>query len=190
MNELASVLNTMALPVFALDADGYYVYENEPARDFLGYDPTDIADRHITDLIVYDPVLLMAGFEGLKRKGYFSGGVRYRHRNGSLVDADVNTFRQTLRDGTSLFVALVHPLGAVRRKPPEVLAGNSELGLTGEEMRLLQLLAEGFSDERVVRLLGDREYAIDQQVRVLLQKMHASSRTEAVVLALRKHVLL
>ena len=35
-----------------------------------------------------------------------------------------------------------------------------------------------------------REDEIAQQVRVLLEKMHASSRTEAVVLALKKRVLL
>jgi len=190
MNELASVMHMMGLPVFALDADGYYVYENELAQDFLGYEPADIAGRHITDLIVFDPPLLMAGFDGLRRRGYFCGGVRYRHRNGSLVDADVNTFRRTCSDGTPVFVALVHPLAAVRRKPPEVLQPSSEHGFTGEEMRLLLLLAEGFSNEQVARLLSEREDMIDQQVRVLLEKMPASSRTEAVVLALKQHILL
>ena len=62
MNELASVMDTVALPVFALDADAYYVYENEQAQDFLGYDPMAITEKHITDLIVYDPELLIAAF--------------------------------------------------------------------------------------------------------------------------------
>ena len=120
MNELASVMDTVSLPVFALDADAYYVYENELAQDFLGYDPVAITEKRITDLIVYDPVLLLSGFEGLRQRGYFSGGVRYRHRNSSLVDADVNTFRQTLADGTTVFVALVHPLGS---SPSQVARG-------------------------------------------------------------------
>jgi len=183
-------MDTMSLPVFALDPDAYYVYENERALDLLGYDLEAIREKRITDLIEYDPVLLLSGFEGLRHRGYFSGGVRYRHRNGDFVDADVNTFRQTLTDGRTVFVSLVHPLAAARRKLPEVLRGSAEYGLTGEDMRLLQLLADGFSDEQVTRLSGDRQDEIDQQVRVLLQKMHASSRTEAVVLALKQHLLL
>jgi DNA-binding CsgD family transcriptional regulator len=183
-------MDTVSLPVFALDADAYYVYENALGQDFLGYDPVAITEKRITDLIQYDPMLLLSGFEGLRHRGYFSGRVRYRRRNGDLVDAEVNTFRQNLKDGRTVFVALVHPLAAVRQRSPELQQARSEHGLTGEEMRLLQLLAEGFSDEQVARLLSEREDAIDEQVRVLLEKMHATSRTEAVVLALKKHILL
>jgi DNA-binding CsgD family transcriptional regulator len=171
-------------------ADAYYVYENELALDLLGYDPVAITEKRITDLIEYDPTLLPGGFEGLRQRGYFSGGVRYSHRSGSLVDADVNTFRQTIGDGRTVFVALVHPLAGVRTRVPEVLQPSADFGLTTEEMRLLQLLADGFSDEQLSQLLGDREEAIDKQVRVLLKKLHTSSRTEAVVLALKKRVLL
>jgi DNA-binding CsgD family transcriptional regulator len=190
MNELARVMDTVALPVFALDADAYYVYENEQAQDFLGYDPMAITEKHITDLIVYDPALLIAAFDSLKRRGYFSGSVLYRHRNSSLVEANVNTFRQTLGDGTTVFVALAHPLAAVRRRLPEVVQATATHGLTGEEMRLLQLLADGFSDEQISQLLGDHERLIREQIRLLLEKMNASSRTQAVVLALKKRVLL
>ena len=190
MLELASVMNTVTVPVFALDVDAYYVYENELAQDYLGYDPVVISEKHITDLIVYEPALLMAGFQGLKRRGYFSGRVRYKHRNGSLVDADVNTFRHTLADGTTVFVSLVHPLAGIRAKLPEVRLESSDYGLTGEEIRLLHLLAEGFPDAQVARLLGEPDDAIGEQVRLVLQKMNASSRTQAVVLALKKQVLL
>ena len=190
MLELASIMKTVGVPVFALDVDAYYVYENELAQDFLGYDPEVISEKHITDLIVYEPSLLMAGFEGLKRRGYFSGRVRYKHRNGSLLEADVNTFRQTLTDGTTVFVALVHPSTGVRSKMPEVPLEDSEYRLTGEEVRLLHLLAEGLRDAEVARLLGEPEDAIGEQVRLVLEKMNASSRTHAVVLALKKRILL
>jgi PAS domain S-box-containing protein len=190
MLELASIMNSVAVPVFALDVDAHYVYENELAQDFLGYDAGVISDKHLTDLVFYDPVLLMAGFQGLKRRGYFSGRVRYKHRNGSLVDADVNTFRKTLADGSTVFVSLVHPLTGVRTKLPEVPLEGSEYGLTGEEVRLLHLLAEGFPDAEVACLLGEPEDAIGEQVRLVLEKMNASSRTHAVVLALKKRILL
>jgi PAS domain S-box-containing protein len=190
MHRLASVMDAAPGPVFVLDEDASYIYENEPGRIFLGYEPAEIAGKTITDLIVYDPRLLIAGFADLGQKGYFSGGVCYRHRDGSLRNADVNTFSHTLNDETRVFVALVHPVPEVRRRMPEVLPPNPVYGLTGKEMRLLQLLADGFSDEQIGRLLGGREDEVDQQVRVLLEKMHATSRTEAVVLALKKGVLL
>jgi two-component system response regulator DegU len=89
-----------------------------------------------------------------------------------------------------VFVSLVHPLAAVRTRLPEVLQTTAGHGLTAEEMRLLQLMADGFSDQQVARLLGEPEDSVDQQVRALVTKMSASSRTEAVVLAFKKHVLL
>ena len=190
MQKLASSMDAAPLPVFALDEDACYIYENEAGRIFLGYEPAEMAGKHITDLIVYDPGLLMAGFEDLKHKGYFSGGVRYRHRDGGLRDADVNTFGHTLTNSTSVFVALVHPVSAVRWRMPEVLPTNSTYGLTGEQMRLLQLLADGFSDPQIADFLSETRDGVSGQVRALLEKMKAPSRTQAVVLALKSRILL
>ena len=189
MNELTSVMDNVAVPVFVLNADGYYVHQNQPAQDFLGYAPTAMTGKHITDLIVYDPILLMAGFEGLKRKGYFSGGVRYRHRDGRLVDANVNTFRYAPTDGTSIFITLADPLPGGRPWLPEPVQSSGH-GLTAEEMRLLMLLASGFSDAQIARLQDSDADDVELRVQELLRMLDASSRTEAVVLALKKRVLL
>ena len=189
MQVLASVMDAAPLPVFALDEDACYVYENEAGRAFLGYGPAELAGKHVTDLIAYDPALLMAAFEDLKRKGYFSGGVQYRHRDGGLRDADVNTFSHTISDGARVFVALVHPVPALR-KMPEFLSASSAYALTGEEMRLLHLLADGFSDLQIADFLTETRAAVSGQVRSLLEKMKAPSRTHAVVLAIKDRILL
>ena len=63
-------------------------------------------------------------------------------------------------------------------------------GLTYEEVRLLYLLADGFSNDQVARVIEDSEDAIVRLVQVLLEKMNAKSRTEAVVLAFKKRVIL
>jgi len=183
-------MDAAPLPVFALDEDACYIYENDAGRVFLGYEPAEIASKHITDLIVYDASSLMAGFEDLKHKGYFTGGVRYRHSDGGLRDADVNTFAHTLTDGTKIYVALVHPVSAAHWKMPEALPASSAFALTGEQMRLLQLLADGFSDTQIANFLDETPDAVSEQVRALLEEMNVPSRTHAVVLALKDRVLL
>jgi PAS domain S-box-containing protein len=190
MQRLASIMDAAPGPVFVLNEDASYIYENEPGRIFLGYEPAEIAGKSITDLIVYDPRLLLAGFEDLKEKGYFSGAVRYRHRDGSPRDADVNTFGHTLDDGTRVFVALAHPVPAVRWRMPEVRPASSTYGLTGEETRLLQLIADGFSDPQISQILRVTNDAIGEQVQAILKKMNVPSRTHAAVRAFKERVLL
>ena len=190
LSELASAMDPAPLPVLALNEDGYYVYENEAVWRFLGYEPGEIVGKHVTDLVAFDPQLILAAFERLKQRGHSSGRVRYRHAEGSLREADVNIFGQVLTDGTRVFVSLVHPLPTVSAALPELLETRVNYGLTDAEMRLLQLMADGFSDEPIAILIGDTEEAVAQQVQGVLRKMKAVSRTEAAVLALKNRVLL
>jgi len=190
MQNLTSVMDEAPLPVFAVNEDGYYVYANQAAADFVGYDRTDITGKHLTDLVADDTRFVMASFAQLTHRGHISGCVRYKRRDGSLRDADVNVFRQTLADGTRVFVSLGHPLPGLGFMVPEPLQTGADYDLSDEQVRLLQLLAEGFSDAQVARLLGEAEDTIDRLVHELLEKMNASSRTEAAVLAIKKQVIL
>jgi len=178
------------VPVLASNEDGYYVYENEAARRFLGYEPSEIIGKHLVDLVAYDPPLIMRTFERLKERGHLSGRVRYRHAEGNLREADVNIYGQALTDGMRVFVTLAHPLPTVSTALPGLLDTRMNYGLTEAEMRVLQLMADGFSDEPIAILLGATEEAVAQQVQGVLVKMLAASRTEAAVLALKNHVLL
>ena len=190
INELANAMDRAPLPVFASDEDGYYVYENQAAQRFLGYEPAEIIGKHLADLVAYDPQLILRTLARLKQRGHTSGRVRYRHADGSLREADANVFRQVLTGGMGVFVSLVHPLPTVSAGFPELLETSVNYGLTAAEMRLLQLIADGFSDEPIAILLGVTEEAVAQQVHGVLAKMKAASRTEAAVLALKNRVLL
>jgi len=189
MIELGDAMDAAPVPVLVSNEDGYYVYQNEAAQCFLGYERSELIGKHLTDLIAYDPQMIERTFAQLKRQGNLSGRARYCHADGSLREADVNIFGQTLDDQTRVFVSLIHPLaraGAASVEPQISL----DLCLTGTELRLLFLLSDGFSDAEVARLLGTSEDSIGREVRVLLTKMNASSRTEAAVLAIKKRVLL
>jgi PAS domain S-box-containing protein len=178
------------LPVMASNEDGYYVYQNAAAQQFLGYEPAEIIGKHLADVLAYDRQLITMTLERLKQRGHLSGRARYRHAEGSLREADVNFFGQALTDGTRVFVSLAHPLPAVSAALPGLLESGTNYGLTDAEMRLLQLIADGFSDEPIAILLGVTQEAVAQQVQGVMAKMMAASRTEAAVLALKNRVLL
>jgi DNA-binding NarL/FixJ family response regulator len=57
-------------------------------------------------------------------------------------------------------------------------------------MRLLQLLVGGFSDAQIADFRAETRDTVGGQVRALLEKMEAPSRTHAVVLAITNRVLL
>ena len=81
-------------------------------------------------------------------------------------------------------VALVHP---VRLQAPDVLAAAPKIdfGLAAEQMRLLQLLSEGFSNLEMADLLHVASLTMSQQVDELLRKLGVSSQTEAAIKALK-----
>jgi PAS domain S-box-containing protein len=190
MNELASVMDAMPFPILAANEGGYYVYENEAAGRFLGFERAELVGKQLTDLIAYDPTMITATLERLKLQGHLSGRTRYRHADGSLREADVNIFGHDLTDGTRVFVSLIHPLPGVSAEWPEVLQAGSGHELSNSEMRLLHLIAEGFSDEQMGALLGHTSDEVGLQVQGVLTKMTAASRTEAVVRALKTHIIL
>ena len=190
MLNLMNVMDVVPFPVFAADEDMCYIYENQAAECFLGYGRAEIIGMRLIDLIVYDPRLTLEYFESTRRTGHSSGSVRYRHRDGSTRDADVNAFTHTLSDQTTVLVALVHPLVSLRADVPKVIRASSAYGFSREEMRLLQLIADGFSDEPIAVLLEQTQEQVAQLVKEVLTKMKASSRTEAAVLAIKNGVLL
>jgi len=187
---IAGVIDVTPRPVFVLGPDAYYRYQNKAAGALLGYDPVEITQLHLTDLIETDAQWVMSGFDALRRQGHWSGSVLYRHRNSSLIKADVNVFRQALEDETALYVAFVHPFPRIGPKLAPVFATNSALGLGPEEVRLLHLLAESFSDDQIATLLNETALAVCEQVAEMLRKMDASSRTQAVIKAIKTRVVL
>ena len=185
MEALRRVMDLAPAPVFVLNEDGYYVYENEAAEALLGYDQADVTQKHLTDVRAADPDWVRSGFARLILRGYKRGRVVYRRKDGGLLKADVNAFMHTLSDGSRVDVALVHPIPL--QAPDLVLAAAPKIdfGLAAEQMRLLQLLSEGFSNLEMADLLHVAPLTMSQQVDELLRKLGVSSQTEAAIKALK-----
>ena len=77
-------------------------------------------------------------------------------------------------------------------EPPPSEAPFPEEGsesLTPRELQVLTLVAEGHSNKAIAARLGIRESTVKDHVNSLLDKLGAQSRTEAVMLALRRGLI-
>ena len=72
---------------------------------------------------------------------------------------------------------------------PQALLDEPVEHLTPREHDVLELLAEGLSNRELAAVLGFSEHTAKFHVQALLTKLGASTRTEAVVRALRLGVL-
>lgn len=77
----------------------------------------------------------------------------------------------------------------LERKAGRSIAGNNPYALTFRELTVLHLVAGGRSDKEIAVILGIRRQTVSKHVANLLNKMRASSRTEAGVRALREGLI-
>ena len=61
--------------------------------------------------------------------------------------------------------------------------------LTGRQTEILQSMTRGLTNQDIARQLGLSEDRVEEHVTAILAKIGAANRTEAVAIALRKHLL-
>ena len=61
--------------------------------------------------------------------------------------------------------------------------------LTPRQREILASMIRGLTDRDIARQLGIRQDGVNDHVRAILQKLGAANRTEAVTIALRKHLM-
>ncbi|KAF0646294.1 hypothetical protein K701_29455 [Streptomyces fradiae ATCC 10745 = DSM 40063] len=62
-------------------------------------------------------------------------------------------------------------------------------GLTGRQVQVLRLAANGRTNQSIARALGVSHEAVKSQMQSILRKLRASDRTHAVAVAIRLGVL-
>jgi len=111
------------------------------------------------------------------------------------ADADEQLAREALAAGASALVLKEAPLGELARALEAILAGESYLDpalapagpgpLTGREVAVLELLAEGLPHEEIGRRLGISAETVRSHLRKACDRLGATTRTQAVAKALR-----
>lgn len=105
--------------------------------------------------------------------------------------ADVRVAVQLLTElGALPALAMVRRLRPMRGTPPgpRLMTRNDPDGLTSKEREVLALIAEGLSNERIARRLNRSRRTVENHVSALLEKMGATSRSEAAVMARRREL--
>ena len=118
-------------------------------------------------------------------EGAFLAGLVASGANVSIVPLDVSTediahFAILAANRRRVFVDNFCQIdGATER------AAIRSASLTSDQVRLMQLLSEGFSNKEIALLEQSAENAVKMRVRALLAKLDVSNRTQAAVIAAR-----
>lgn len=150
----------------------------------------DIADANVAlidDVEMTDPpvpIVVLVADEASAARAVNSGaeGVVLRTAEGSSLLAAVVAVRHGLR---VIDPVLARPSVAVRVVPDDGVDR-----LTARELEVLDLVADGLSNKRIAARLDISEHTSKFHVNSILAKLGASSRTEAVVIAARRGLLI
>jgi DNA-binding NarL/FixJ family response regulator len=91
-------------------------------------------------------------------------------------------------------MAVAAGLQIVRTNGSAAAENESELAffepLTDRELRVLNLVADGLSNPQIARLLGISRNTVKFHVRSIISKLGATSRTEAVTIAVKRGLII
>jgi DNA-binding CsgD family transcriptional regulator len=118
---------------------------------------------------------------------------------GGLIRLALNIENKALADRLAALLKNVPGLQVVSANEPADVAlvlstavpvsANGEILLTPREMEVLTLLAEGMSNKAIARRLGISVHTAKFHVGVLIDKLDAVGRTDAVAHAARRRVI-
>jgi two-component system, NarL family, response regulator LiaR len=143
------------------------------------------ATRRIRAQFPHIQVLMLSSSkdEDLIKSAIQAGAIGY-----ILKDISVNEMAVAIRNAfhgqSTLSPAATQALVAVTARAPE-----AEYHLTEREQELLQLLVHGLSNSEIADQLTISLSTVKFHISSILNKLNVSSRTEAAVLALEKHLV-
>ncbi len=146
------------------------------------------ATRLIRELSPFTQVIVLTSFaqDELVFAAVKAGALSYL-----LKDASAEMVLSAIRSANR-GEAILHPRIAQRlmtEMADRHSAGDSADDLTGREMEVLRLIAQGHSNEEIARQLVITERTVKAHVSNLLGKLHLSDRTQAAVYAWREGIV-
>jgi PAS domain S-box-containing protein len=191
----AQVLDQVDLAVIATDADGFVTTWNSRAETLYGWSRDEACGRHIIDLMMPSESRRVAEsiLATLQRGESWQGPFRLRRRDATIVSAFVKNSPILDDDGVLIGVVgvsieiadpelatAVRALAQVDRGVP----GRRARTLSPREREVLGLLARGLTGEQIAERLVLSPETIRTHIRNAREKLGASTRVEAVTMAL------
>jgi len=172
-------------------------YRNESISQILGYEPGDFVEKDTFAVIHPDDMPRVAS--RLTRMLHNPNDIRshaqcrVRHKDGTwrVVDAAANNLlnNPTVRG----IVVLLHKIGRHSQYEPSEPESSSSVAkkyrLTETEHRVLTLIADGKSNSQIAEQLVVSPCTVRFHVTGILRKLDVTNRTEAVAIAVRRHLV-
>lgn len=184
---LGHAVDSAPAALFVVHEGGRLVGANQYACSMLGYEREELLNVSIRDLGA-SPEL-----ESLVAQGEVVI-VSLRRSDGTTVTARCQA-RPADGEGLKLLAWVAQPVSALRAEPAAESAGRRLRrvrrgeDLTGRELEILQLMADGFENAQISRQLVISRETVKTHVRRLLHKLRARSRTHAVALGFRRGII-
>lgn len=206
----AAILETAIDAIVTMDRTGHVVEFNPAAEAMFGYTAEEAIGQPLAELIV------PARMREKHRKGmsrYLASGegrILGKRVELTALRADGNEFPVEiaivpidLDDGSPIFTGHVRDMTERKRWEEELQQVREELeskvesgmdagsayGLTFRELTVLHLVARGKADKEIAVTLGISSQTVNKHVARILNKMSASSRTEAGVRAIKDQIV-
>ena len=175
-----------------VDEEGAVVAANQFACSMLGYERGELLTRTVHDLALSAEIasLLRPGTEAATLSGI--APLRCADHSVVLVRYQVQT-TETGAGRLAVCVAYprrVLPAGTTAHEPSaNGRRRHDNRELSERESDILQLMAEGLDNDEISKHLFISRETVKSYVRRLLHKLGARSRTHAVAIALRRHLI-
>jgi PAS domain S-box-containing protein len=184
----------VGLAVIATDADGVVTTWNSRAESLYGWSRAEAVGRHVTELTVAVSARGAAeeAMVALRRGESWQGSFQVRRKDGSVFTAYVKDSPILDDDGRLLgIVGVSIEIGdpALAEAVRSNIASNHNSGrrtrnLSPREREVLALLARGLTGEQIAERLVLSPETVRTHIRNAREKLGASTRVEAVTIAL------
>jgi two-component system, NarL family, nitrate/nitrite response regulator NarL len=147
----------------------------------MGWEAASLTER-VADLHVAGAQIVALVHDAASAGPLWAGGVSGLLLRDAETDAIVAALGAVAQGLHVVGPALRSVLGSAAA--PAAPSGN--VTLTAREQEVLRLLAQGLPNKEIARLLAISEHTVKFHINAVLGKLGAQSRTEAVVLAMRR----
>ena len=189
------ILDHCDLAVIATDADGVVTTWNARAEALYGWSREEAVGRHIMELTVPDESRRTAdeAMTAIQRGESWQGPFRLRRKDGSLFtafvkDSPIFDAKQQLMGIVGVSIEIGEPAlaQAIRSMVSDTNnhTGRRTRTLSPREREVLGLLARGLTGEQIAARLVLSPETVRTHIRNAREKLGASTRVEAVTMAL------
>lgn len=176
-------------PMALVDDDRRFVEVNGAFLQMLGYQRSDLIDRHVWTLIEGGPQLTPREWAAEMAKVHFTGTIRLIAADGTVIENEWGATTEVVTGRKLVLFVALRTFKWGRRFRRE-LPDTEQRDLSDRELEIVRHVAQGHSGREIADELGISHDTVRTHVRNAMEKVGARSRAHLVAKALGEgHVL-